>query len=60
MNEKRKWWIWMVGSFQLAILAGIHNAGGVALISDLVYRDCFIGLTGAIVAGYVGEYFAKK
>lgn len=60
MNEKRKFIIWIIGSLQLGILAAIHNADGVALISDLVYRDCFIGLTTAIVVGYAAEYFSKK
>lgn len=60
MNQKRKFWIWIIGSFQLSILAAIHNATGAALISDLVYRDCFIGLTTAVVVGYAAEYFANK
>ena len=57
---KRKFVIWLVGSVQLGILAAVHNADGVALISDLVYRDCFIGLTAAVVVGYAAEYFGKK
>ena len=51
---KRKFIIWMFGSFQLCLLVGFH------LISDIVFRDCYIGLTTATVLGYAAEYFAKK
>ena len=51
---KRKFVIWIIGSFQLGVLVGFH------LISDLVFRDCFIGLTSAIIVGYASEYFGKK
>jgi len=55
----RKFVIWIIGSFQLCTLAAIHNVDGVALISDLVFRDCFIGLTGLVIVGYAAEYFKK-
>jgi len=60
MHEKRKFIIWIVGSFQLGFLAGIQGVAGIGLISDVVYRDCFIGLTTVIVVGYAAEYFANK
>lgn len=51
---KRKFVVWIIGSFQLTGLVAFH------LISDIVYRDCFIGLTSVVVLGYAAEYFAKK
>ena len=51
---KRKFVIWMVGSFQLGILVGFH------FISDTVFQNCFIGLTSAVVVGFAAEYFGKK
>lgn len=60
MNEKRKFVIWLVGNTTLTILLILSAFAERVVMSDLVFRDCFIGLTTAIVVGYAAEYFAKK
>jgi len=51
---KRKFIIWMVGSFQLSILKGL------GCIGDAAFQVTFGTLTVAVVIGYATEYFAKK
>lgn len=49
----RKYRILLVGTFTLCLLLGF------GFITQDVFRDCYIGLSGAVIVGYMKEYQKK-
>ena len=56
INEigQRKFIIWIIGAVLLCILVGANRLDG------SIFRDCFIALSGFVMAANAVEHWAKK
>lgn len=51
---KRKFIIWLIGAVLLCVLVGLNK------LDDPIFRDCFIALSGFVMAANAVEHWADK